>query len=100
MLGYILLKGKDFSVPDGVSTAIIGLFFGLVCGLFYYQKYYRPYYWAFSLGGGFVFTYISHVLFVRAMGADDDIAIRMTLASFVLPFILTLLLNYGLSLMR
>ena len=100
MLGYILLRGKDFSLPDGVSTAIIGLFFGLVCGLFYYQRYYRPYYWSFSLAGGFAFTFLCHEIFLRNVTSDDGRALQMTLVSFALPFLLTLALNHTMSLMK
>ena len=101
MLGYILLRGKEFSVPDGVSTAIVGLFFGLICGLFYYQHYYKPYYWAFSLGGGLVLTYISYWVFSRwVVAGDDGSSLQLTVVSIVLPFLLTLGLNHGLYLIK
>jgi NhaP-type Na+/H+ or K+/H+ antiporter len=101
MLAYLLLRGKEFSVPDDVSTAIIGLFFGLLCGLFYYEHYYRQYYWAFSLGGGLILTYVSHWIFSRGLHSDNDTAsIESTLLSFAVPFVLTLALNHGLYLVK
>jgi hypothetical protein len=100
MIAFILLKGKEFAIPDGVSTAVIGLFFGLVCGLFYYQRYHRNYYWVLSLAGGLMFTYLSHVLFLRQVSVDDASSLRMTLASFAFPFLMTLALNHALSLMK
>jgi hypothetical protein len=93
MIAYILLRGKDFSLPDDVSTAIVGIFFGLVCGLFYYQHYYRNYYWWFSLGGGLILTYLSQKVLDKP-GTESDPA--RTVASFVVPFVLTLLLNQAL----
>ncbi|SRR5579883_1129885 len=96
MIAFILLRGKDFSLPDSVSTAIIGLFFGLICGLFYYQHYYKQYYWAFSLAGGLILTYLSHHFFMRYFTIDDDSSLRLTIASFAAPFVLTLALNQAL----
>ena len=101
MLGLILLRGKEFTIPDDASTAIIGLFFGLVCGLFYYQHYYKQYYWAISLGGGLVLTYVSHWIFSRSVSASDDASsLPYTLVSVILPFLLTLALNHGLYLFK
>ena len=97
MIGFILLRGKDFAIPDGVSTGIIGLFFGLVCGLFFYQRYYRSYYWFISLIGGLSLTYLFNALLLSGVSADEARALRLTIASFVIPFALTLALNYGLS---
>ena len=97
MIAFILLvPGKAFSLPDDVSAAIIGLFFGLVCGLFYYQHYYKPYFWGFSLLGGVVLTILSHSFFLKRSSSDDLGAILLTIASFGIPFILTMLLNQGL----
>ena len=97
MIAFILLApGKAFSLPDDVSTAIIGLFFGLICGLFYYQHYYKPYFWVFSLLGGMLFTVMSHSIFAKRFTSDDVSAIWLTIASFGIPFILTLALNQGL----
>ena len=95
MIGYILLRGKDFTLPDEVSTAIVGVFFGLVCGLFYYQHYYRNYYWWFSIIGGLILTFISQKVIDRP-GTSDDASIERTIASFLVPFVLTLLLNQAL----
>jgi hypothetical protein len=100
MIGFVLLRGKEFSIPDGVSTAIIGLFFGLVCGLFYYQHYYKPWFWVISLAGGLILTDISNWVFMHNGLADDDSAIRLTIASFAIPFVLTLALNHGLYLIK
>lgn len=100
MIAYILLRGKEFAIPDSVSTAVIGLFFGLVCGLFFYQRYHRNYFWIISLAGGLIFTYGFHLFFVWQIGMDDTSSLTITLASFVIPFILTLALNYLLSLMK
>ncbi|HWF44728.1 MAG TPA: hypothetical protein VG537_08800 [Candidatus Kapabacteria bacterium] len=101
MFAYLLLRGKEFSLPDGISTAIIGLFFGLLCGLFYYEHYYKSYYWAFSLAGGLILTYLSHWIFSRSLASDNDTAsIESTLLSFALPFLLTLGLNHGLYLIK
>jgi O-antigen/teichoic acid export membrane protein len=97
MIAYILLvPGKAFSLPDNVSAAIIGLFFGLVCGLFYYQHYYKPYFWVISLAGGVFLTVLSHSFFLKKSTSDDLGAILLTIASFGIPFILTMLLNQGL----
>ena len=93
MDSYILLRGKEFSLPDDVSTAIVGIFFGLVCGLFYYQHYYRNYFWWISLAGGLVLTYVSQKLLDRP-GTETDVA--GTISSFVIPFVLTLALNQAL----
>ena len=100
MFAFILLRGKEFSLPDGVSAAIIGLFFGLICGLFYYQHYAKPYFWAFSLGGGLILTLISNTLFTRLRGDDNYIGVGSTIASFAIPFLLTLALNHGLHLVK
>ncbi len=95
-IAFLLLRGKEFSLPDDVSSGIIGLFFGLLCGLFFYQHYYKPYFWAISLAGGLFFTLISHDLFQRMLTDDDTRSIWLTITSFALPFLLTLVLNYGL----
>ncbi len=50
--------------------------------------------------GGLIFTYVFHDLFLRGINADDGGSLVMTLASFVLPFLLTLGLNYALSMMK
>jgi hypothetical protein len=93
MIGYILLRGKDFTLPDEVSTAIVGIFFGLVCGLFYYQHYYRNYFWWISIAGGLVLTFISQKLLDRP---GTETSVLGTIASFVVPFLLTLALNHAL----
>ena len=100
MFAFILLTGKEFSLPDGASAAIIGLFFGLICGLFYYQHYAKPYFWAFSLGGGLILTLITNTLFSRLRADDNFIGIGSTIASFAIPFLLTLALNHGLHLIK
>ena len=100
MIAFVLLRGKDFSIPDGVSTAIVGLFFGLVAGLFYYQHYYKPWFWVFSLVGGLVLTDLSNWFFMHYITTDDDSAVRLTIASFAIPFVLTLVLNHGLYLIK
>jgi hypothetical protein len=100
MTAFILLKGKDLAIPDGASTAIIGLFFGLICGLFYYQHYYKTYFWFISLGGGLALTYISQFFFVRLITDDDASALRLTIAEFIVPFVFTLILNHGLYLIK
>jgi hypothetical protein len=97
VIAFILLApGKAFSLPDDVSAAIIGLFFGLVCGLFYYQHYYKPYFWGFSLVGGVFLTVVSHSFFLKKSSTDDLSAILLTIASFGIPFLLTMALNQGL----
>jgi hypothetical protein len=96
MIAFILLRGKEFSMPDGVSAAIIGIFFGLICGLFYYQHYYKPWFWAFSLSGGLILTILSNAAFAKLRNEDDVAGIGFTIASFAIPFILTLALNHGL----
>ncbi|HEY3874666.1 MAG TPA: hypothetical protein VGM92_04265 [Candidatus Kapabacteria bacterium] len=96
MIAFLLLRGKEFSLPDGVSTGLIGLFFGVLCGLFYYQHYLKPYFWIFSLAGGLIFTEICHQIFLGQFTANDTSAMRLTIASFAVPFILTLALNHGL----
>ena len=97
MIAFIFLSpGKEFSLPEDVSAAIIGLFFGLIGGLFYYQHYYKPYFWVFSLAGGVFLTVISHSFFLKKFTTDDVSAIWLTIASFGIPFILTMALNQGL----
>ncbi|MFI5201000.1 MAG: hypothetical protein ACHQNE_01255 [Candidatus Kapaibacterium sp.] len=101
MIAFILLRiGQQFSIPDGASAAIIGLFFGLICGLFYYQHYLKPWFWAFSLGGGLILTIISNAAFAKLRNADDTAGIGFTIASFAIPFLLTLALNHGLHLLK
>jgi hypothetical protein len=101
MTAFILLRvGKEFSLPDGISAAIIGLFFGIICGLFYYQHYYKPYFWGFSLGGGLILTILSNAIFARLRNADDAAGIGFTIASFGIPFVLTLALNHALHLVK
>lgn len=80
--------------------AIIGLFFGLVAGLFYYQHYLKPWFWVFSLLGGIGLTSISTMIFARIPAADDTRAIEQTIASFAIPLALTLLLNHGFYIMK
>ena len=99
MIGFILLKGS-LAIPDGMSTAIIGLFFGMICGLFYYQHYYKTYFWFISLGGGLILTFISQFFFMRQHPSDDASSLRLTVAEFAIPFVLTLLLNHGLYLIK
>jgi hypothetical protein len=96
MIAFILLKAMAVSLPDDVSSAIIGLFFGLICGLFYYQHYYKPYFWVFSLLGGLFFTMASHALFLRRFNVNETASIWLVIASFLVPFALTLALNQGL----
>ena len=100
MTAFTLLAAKEFSLPDGVSAAIIGLFFGLICGLFYYQHYYKSYFWAFSLGGGLILTIISNAIFARLRTADNTIGLTSTIASFLIPFALTMALNHGLQFVK
>jgi|GEM_PF-2534277 hypothetical protein len=101
MLAFIFLRvGKEFSMPDGVSAAIIGLFFGLICGLFYYQHYYKPYFWSFSLGGGLLLTILSNAIFAHLRTEDDAVGLGTTIASFAIPFLLTLALNHWLHLVK
>ncbi len=100
MIAFLLSTGKTFSLPDGASAAIIGLFFGLICGLFYYQHYAKPYFWAFSLGGGLILTAISNILFTHLRAIDSYVGIGWTIASFAIPFLLTLGLNHGLHLIK
>lgn len=100
MIAFILLRGRQFTMPDGVSAAIIGLFFGLICGLFYYQHYLKPWFWAFSLGGGLILTIVSNAAFATLRNEDDAAGIGFTIASFAIPFILTLALNHGLHLIK
>jgi hypothetical protein len=96
MVAYLFLVGKEFSLPEDVSVAIIGLFFGLICGLFYYQHYYKPYFWGISLLGGLIMTVISRSYFLKKYTTNDFSNILLTIASFGIPFILTMLLNQGL----
>ena len=97
MTANILLYSKQtFSMPDSVSTGIIGLFFGLLCGLFYYQHYLKPWYWGISLAGGLILTEVFHSLFLGTFTLDDSSAMRLTIASFAVPFLLTLGLNHWL----
>ncbi len=100
MTAFILLHGKVFSIPDGVSAAIIGLFFGLICGLFYYQHYYKPWFWAFSFGGGLILTILSNAAFAHLRAADNVVGLGSTIASFAIPFLLTLALNHALHLVK
>ncbi len=97
MIAYLfLVVGKEFSLPEDVSAAIIGLFFGLIGGLFYYQHYLKPYFWAFSLAGGLILTLLSHSFFLGKFTTDDVSAIWLTIASFGIPFVLTMALNHAL----
>jgi len=100
MIAFILLRGRQFSMPDGVSAAIIGLFFGLICGLFYYQHYLKPWFWAFSLGGGLILTILSNGIFAKLRNEDDMAGIAFTIASFAIPFLLTLAINHWLHLIK
>ncbi|HET6401751.1 MAG TPA: hypothetical protein VFH95_10165 [Candidatus Kapabacteria bacterium] len=100
MIAFILLRGRQFSLPDSVSAAIIGLFFGLICGLFYYQHYLKPWFWVFSLGGGLILTIISNAAFARLRAEDNALGLGTTIASFAIPFVLTLALNHGLHLIK
>ncbi len=96
MIAFLMLTGKSFSLPDDVSAGIIGLFFGLICGLFYYQHYYKPYFWGFSLGGGLILTLVCHSIFLHGYTLNDVGSIWLTIAAFGVPFALTLALNQGL----
>src|ERR1051325_4602305 len=100
MFAYILLRGKDFAIPEPAAVAIIGLFFGLVAGLFYYQHYVKTWFWAISLAGGIVRARISNMIFARIPTTDDTAAIEQTIASFAIPLALTILLNHGLYLLK
>ncbi len=96
MVAYLFLVGKEFSLPEDVSVAIIGVFFGLIGGLFYYQHYYKPYFWGISLVGGLLLTVLSHSFFIKKYTTNDNSNIWLTIASFGIPFILTIALNQGL----
>ena len=100
MFTFILLRGKDFAIPEPAAVAIIGLFFGLVSGLFYYQHYLKSWFWAISLAGGIALASVFHMIFARMPTSDDTAAIEQTIASFAIPLALTLLLNHGLYLMK
>jgi hypothetical protein len=100
VLTFILLRGKDFAIPEGAAVAIIGLFFGLVAGLFYYQHYVKTWYWGISLAGGIVLATVFNMIFARISTNDDTAAIEQTIASFAIPLALTLLLNHGLYLLK
>src|SRR4051812_13709359 len=100
MFAYILLRGKDFAIPEPAAVAIIGLFFGLVAGLFYYQHYLKTWYWAISLVGGIGLATVFHIIFERIPTADDTAAIEQTIASFAIPLALTILLNHGLYILK
>ena len=100
MNAFILLRGKDFSIPEPAAVAIIGLFFGLVAGLFYYQHYLKTWYWGISLAGGIVLATIFNLIFARIPTSDDTAAIEQTIASFAIPLALTLLLNHGLYILK
>jgi hypothetical protein len=96
MVAYLFLVGKEFSLPEDVSVGIIGLFFGLIGGLFYYQHYYKPYFWGISLAGGLILTIEFHSFFQKRYGTNDVSNIWLTIAAFGIPFILTMALNQGL----
>jgi O-antigen/teichoic acid export membrane protein len=100
VFAYILLRGKDFAIPEPAAVAVIGLFFGLVAGLFYYQHYLKTWYWAISLAGGIALASIFRVIFERIPTADDTAAIEQTIASFAIPLALTILLNHGLYMLK
>ncbi|HZK76593.1 MAG TPA: hypothetical protein VFD13_06765, partial [Candidatus Kapabacteria bacterium] len=65
-----------------------------------YQHYLKPYFWAFSLGGGLILTILSNAAFSSFRAEDDALGLGTTIASFAIPFILTLALNHGLYLMK
>src|SRR5579871_2797710 len=100
MLAFILLRGKDFSIPEPVSVIVVGLFFGLIAGLFYYQHYLKTWFWILSLVGGVSFTFIFHQIFLHAVIDDDTVSIERTVAAFAIPLALTLLLNHGLYILK
>ncbi|MDP4200057.1 MAG: hypothetical protein Q8922_06430 [Bacteroidota bacterium] len=100
MIAFILLKGKDFVIPDGISVGIIGMFFGLIMGLFYYQHYLKPWFWAISLVAGALFTSFFHWVFLRRPSSDDSTSLVLTIASFIVPFALTLALNQTLYVLK
>ncbi len=100
MIAYILLKGKDFAIPDAISVGIIGLFFGLLTGLFYYQHYIKPWFWVITLAGGALLTAFFHWIILRGSAGDDTTSVVLAVASFIVPFLLTLALNHGLYLLK
>ena len=91
-LGYILLKGKEFTIPDEVAYGIIGTFFGIIVGLFYYQSYRRTYYWWYSIGTSFGLAMLSKALLPRIPGFDAN-SIWSVPIMFLLPFLGTLGVN-------
>jgi prolipoprotein diacylglyceryltransferase len=100
MFTYILLRGKDFAIPEPIAVAIIGLFFGLVAGLFYYQHYLKTWFWGISLAGGVALATIFNMIFSKIPASDDSTAIAQSIAAFAIPLALTILLNHTMYLMK
>ncbi len=98
-LGYILLRGKDFTIPDEVATGIVGVFFGVVIALFYYQGYRRTYYWWYSIGSGFLLATMSKSILQAIPGIDTG-SLWFVLATFVLPFLGVLAVNHYLYILK
>jgi len=96
MKSFFLLRGIEFSLPPEAQGVIIGLFWGLVTGLFFYQSYRRPYFWWYSLLTGVLFATLAPRLLSK-IGRIDSGAVEFVILQVLLPGIACLFLNILLS---
>jgi uncharacterized membrane protein YfcA len=93
ILPYILLRGKEFELPETLSLAIIGLFLGIVFGLFYYHHYRKSIYWMGSMLTGMIGAIVGERV-VRSLPRADMNGIQYVLLVFILPTLACFAINH------
>jgi len=87
------------TVPNGVIGIFVGLAFGFVIGLFYYQTYRKNYYWMYSIGSGVLTAVISQLVMKHIFKMDTS-TMHATMIQFSLAFVATILMNHSLYMMK
>jgi len=82
----------DFAVPFEVQGIMLGLFLGLIAGLFYYQYYRRHYYWWYTVGAGMLSAVIS-LKVLEVVFRIEAGSVVLVVSQFVVPAIATLVVN-------
>jgi hypothetical protein len=87
----------DISLPPEAQGVIIGLFWGLVIGLFFYQNYRKSYYWWYSLFTGVLFATLAPRILSKIRRIDAA-SVEFVMLQILLPGVACLLLNIYMNL--
>jgi ABC-type Fe3+-siderophore transport system permease subunit len=86
-------------IPTGFLGIFIGLSFGFVIGLFYYQAYRKPYYWFYSIfssvAAASIMPFILHGLLKM-----DPSTLHAIMAQFAAAMVASVLANHLLYLLK